>query len=368
MRHLAIQLTFLVAPTIAVAAPPLCTSPALQTAPSAARPAADLGAPSKGEGHAQRQVTAVPAKTSDAILPKSLVALPFVNHVAASGSTLFDMGVSHGVHGVFARNGDQLMIFQMTPDGEAAVAGAVTEISAAQLTAFAAGNVRDLGVKHGLRTLFVQSGPQFQIYYVTPDGERVIPGVMWAANGKNITRQQVSSVPGAVTTVVVNDDQGASGKATSASPVATLPLLQQAAAGSIGPANAPHIWMLIDPQCIYSIRAFQMLQPYASGGRLRISVVPVSVLDYEDHGASTKAALSLLSMPADKIVAAWQARDLNGPTSPAGHTLLSTNMAIAEAIHLTGTPTFIWRKVDGSEGRLDGLPTDPDALVASVGS
>ena len=90
------------------------------------------------------------------------------------------------MHGVFARVGDQFMIFQVTPDGEAAVAGAVTEISAAQLTALAGGNVQDLGVEHGLRTLFARSGPQFQLYYVTPDEERVIPGVMWDAQAGRI--------------------------------------------------------------------------------------------------------------------------------------------------------------------------------------
>jgi thiol:disulfide interchange protein DsbG len=34
---------------------------------------------------------------------------------------------------------------------------------------------------------------------------------------------------------------------------------------------------------------------------------------------------------------------------------------------LKGTPTFIWRKPDGTEGRIDGIPTSIDALVSSVG-
>jgi hypothetical protein len=43
-------------------------------------------------------------------------------------------------------------------------------------------------------------------------------------------------------------------------------------------------------------------------------------------------------------------------------------MAIAHAIELKGTPTFIWRKPDGAEGRIDGIPMSMDALVSSVGS
>ena len=169
-------------------------------------------------------------------------------------------------------------------------------------------------------------------------------------------------------TVVVGDDQGARRNPSSAQSIPALPLLQKATAGAIGPASAPHIWMLIDPQCVYSVRGYQMLQPYLASGRLRISVVPLSVLDYEDHGASTKAALALLSIPPENIVAAWQMRELNGAVSAAAGALLRNNMAIADAIHLTGTPTFVWRKADGSEGRLDGPPANADALIASVGN
>lgn len=42
-------------------------------------------------------------------------------------------------------------------------------------------------------------------------------------------------------------------------------------------------------------------------------------------------------------------------------------MAAVAAIGLRGTPTFVWRKADGTEGRTDGLPSDVDAFIASVG-
>jgi hypothetical protein len=35
---------------------------------------------------------------------------------------------------------------------------------------------------------------------------------------------------------------------------------------------------------------------------------------------------------------------------------------------LKGTPTFIWRRPNGTEGRIDGIPASIDALVSSVGS
>jgi thiol:disulfide interchange protein DsbG len=125
--------------------------------------------------------------------------------------------------------------------------------------------------------------------------------------------------------------------------------------------------MLIDPQCIYSIRALQMLEPYVANSRLRLSVVPVSVLDYEDKGQSTRSADALLSMPSDKMVAAWQSRDFSNPLTPDGGSRLLDNTLIAQRIGLKGTPTFLWEKPDGTEGRIDGLPDSVPDLLSSIG-
>jgi thiol:disulfide interchange protein DsbG len=125
--------------------------------------------------------------------------------------------------------------------------------------------------------------------------------------------------------------------------------------------------MLIDPQCIYSVRALQMLQPYVANGHLQVAVIPLSVLDHEDQGQSTRSALALLSKPADQLVSAWQAGNVNDAPSPGAADRLRANMAIAQAIGLKGTPTFIWQKPDGTEARIDGIPTSIDAMVSSAG-
>jgi hypothetical protein len=288
-----------------------------------------------------------------------------VQHVAAAGAVVSDLGASHGMRAIAARSGDQFMLFQVTPDGQAAVSGATVELAPAQLESIASGNITDLGVQHGLQGFFVRSGAQFQVFYATADQERLIPGVMWDAAGKDLTRQQVAHIPGAIPTVMVGSGQPEQPGATAA---AALPLVQKASFGTIGPASAPRLYMLVDPQCIYSVRAFQMLHAYVAAGRLQIAVIPLSVLDPEDQGQSTRSALALLSKPADQLVPAWQVGNVNGAPIPAAAERLRANMAIAQAIGLNGTPTFIWRKPDGSEGRIDGIPTNIDALVSSVAS
>jgi thiol:disulfide interchange protein DsbG len=359
MRSLVVMAALVCSPALAEA-PPLCALP----------PAIGIAVANRQtESPASAQPAEPPARSTavPTALPDALASMPFAQHVARAGAVVTDLGLVHRMRAIAARSGDQFMLFQVTTDGEAAVSGATVELAPAQLEAIASGNITDLGIEHGLQGYFVRSGPQFQVFYATPDKERLIPGVMWDAAGKDLTRQQVAHIAGAVPTVVVAGSEPGQSDGTAVA-VRALPSVQKAAFGTIGPASAPRLFMLVDPQCIYSVRALQMLQPYVAGGRLQLSVIPVAVLDHEDQGQSTRSALALLSKPADQLVSAWQAGRVNDALSPEAEERLRINMAIAQAIRLKGTPTFVWRKPDGTEGRIDGIPNSMDGLVSSIGS
>jgi hypothetical protein len=184
-------------------------------------------------------------------IPVSLSGTPFVKHIASAGATITDLGIADGMHQIAARSGNQFMLFDVAPDGNAAVSGVPIEMTLAQLKTVAAGNITDIGSVHGLEGYFVRSGSMFQVFYATPDNQRVIPGVLWDASGKNITKTEVANIPGAIPTVEVNGPDG-----PAAAPAAELPLIQNATFGTIGNNPAKHLYMLIDPQCIYSIQAF----------------------------------------------------------------------------------------------------------------
>jgi len=353
MRVFLVLAALLASTSIALAASPLCALSGSTAAPPT--PSAPTS-PTTSPPLAATQAAAAP-------VPAALQGLAFVQHVAASGAAISDLGASHGLRRVVARTGDQFMIFQMAPDGSAAVSGAPVEIAPNELDQIAGpGNITPLAVSHGFQGFFVRSGPNFQVFYATPDNERLIPGVLWDAAGKDVTRQQVAGIPGAVPTVEVT----AGGTPQSAARAVSL--LEKTVFGVVGAASAPRIYMLIDPQCIYSIRAMQMLRPYIDAGRVQVAVVPLSVLDYEDKGESTRAALALLSKPAGQIASAWQSRDLNNAPVAEAMQRLQLNMQVADALRVTGTPTFVWRKPDGSEGRIDGMPESVPSLVASLGS
>ncbi|MBV8097276.1 MAG: hypothetical protein JO110_29330 [Acetobacteraceae bacterium] len=238
------------------------------------------------------------------------------------------------------------------------------EIPALRTIRASGAQLTDLGTVHGMRTVFARAGQRFQVFYVTADGEAVIGGVMWNGAGDNITREQVEAIDDVIPTVdAISTNQ-------STKQPYNQPWVKAAEAttyGLIGNTGAPRLWMFFDPQCSFSIRAMQQLKPYVDQGRVQLALVPVSILDHEDGGLSTKAALSLLSQPADQMAASWSAGRVDAPASDAS-TKLSRNMQAAEQIHLRGTPTFLWRNADGSEGRLDGVPDDFGTLIARVGS
>ena len=219
-----------------------------------------------------------------------------MQHVTSAGAVLTGLGESHGMRAVAARRGDQFMLFEVTPDGQAAVSGATVELTPDQLETIASGNITDLGVEHGLQSFFVRSGPQFQVFYTTPDKERLIPGVMWDVRGKDLTRQQIAHIPGAVPTVVVGRRRAPGVERHSSCCRSTAARAEGFFRHDRSRIGAAVVY--VDPQCIYSVRALQMLQHYVAGGRLQISIVPLSVLDHEDQGQSTRSALGLLSKPA----------------------------------------------------------------------
>ena len=65
--------------------------------------------------------------------PASLTGTPFVMHIASAGATITDLGTADGMHQIAARSGNQFMLFDVAPDGNAAVSGVPIEMTLAQL-------------------------------------------------------------------------------------------------------------------------------------------------------------------------------------------------------------------------------------------
>ena len=176
--------------TASAASPPLCALPAPVTTVAAdtgpAFPSAERPTPTGPQAPALRTMaTPIPAALADTTRLSSM----WRRREARSRISVRRTACMH------SRRGTEISscCFDVTPDGQAAVSGAPVEITPAQIQTIAAGNVTDLGLQHGLQGYFVRSGAQFQVFYATPDQQRLVPGVMWDASGKDLTRAQVAA-------------------------------------------------------------------------------------------------------------------------------------------------------------------------------
>lgn len=236
-----------------------------------------------------------------------------------------------------------------------------------------------LPTEHGLHAVFARSGSQFRVFYLTPDDQAEIGGVMWDAAGHNITRSQVAAIPGTVPTVHWAPATAPSAGVPATQPpgqAATDPVARLAAAhfGLEGRDGAPRVYMLIDPLCPFSTRAFSALAPYTASGRLQLALVPVSINDHENNGASTPAALELLSADPHAMGDVWRHvsglghADMQKAPSPVAQAALTLNLSAAHAIGMRGTPTLVWKDRTGAIRQEAGTPDDLNQFLASLPS
>lgn len=280
-----------------------------------------------------------------------------LKHLTGSGAQLSGQGQFHGFETGVAYTPDRVFVYFMPKDRKSVLGGTAIPVPYDTLRSLSGKRATDLEPWQGIRGMFLQNGTHFQVIYATPDAQAAIAGSLWDASGRDITRQQIQHIPGAVPTVHMDNAQ------------ITQTALAALHGGEVGLASAPSAVMLIDPQCMYSIRAAQNLMPLVQSGKLHLKVVPLSVLDYEDRGESTLNAKAMLSYSPRDMVRAWIDGHLHeraaSPSTEATDQLES-NGAFAKSISLKGTPTFLWIKKDGSLGRFEGNPTNKESFLREL--
>jgi thiol:disulfide interchange protein DsbG len=190
---------------------------------------------------------------------------------------------------------------------------------------------------------------------------------MWDATGRDITREQIASIPGAVPTGTIGEGFGNDVETGKPAPPLSMIAFAKKTIGTIGNVAAPELWMFIDPQCSFSIHAMKRRASYIATGRVRLHVIPLSILDSEYNGMSTRSALSHVRTPADQMVAAWENGHLPATALSDAGVRLQTNMAAAAAVQVTGTPHSSGKRRMGQRDAWTGsLTTWPPWSLLSV--
>ena len=230
---------------------------------------------------------------------------------------------------------------------------------------------------HGLMAVFARNGSNFRTFYITPDHEAEIGGIMWDRNGHNLTRAALATVDGLVPTIHWNPKAPPSVQhpASTGAPKPGIDVVQrmsQASYGLYGPDSAPRVYMIVDPLCPYSTRALERLRPYVDSGRLQLALVPISINDWENGRQSTPAAQAMLSSAHGHMQETWQKIIASGhadpavPPAPEAAAQLALNLNAAHDVGMMGTPTLIWRDSDGVTHNEAGLPDNLDQAITRM--
>lgn len=273
-----------------------------------------------------------------------------------------------------------------------------------------------LGEEGGMRGYLGESPTgRMQTFYVAPDGNHVVAGLLFRNGGINVTGVQIGEMQSRFEAAL---EKNGSASPAAASPSAAASTAEQAAAASanllsgaegqsntavettaasaaekwrsdrdqaafearvgeaawftVGVQEAPVLYMVADPQCPYCHRAWESLRPLVLTKKIQLRVIMIAGLQ-----GSEPLVRSILAMP--EPGKAWldgqgSARDvevqpLAEPGSAeweAGGVHMASNQSFARDLDIRGTPFLIYVGKDGGVYESSGLPTDQDAFLSAL--
>lgn len=234
---------------------------------------------------------------------------------------------------------------------------------------------RDLGFDGWIA---VKDG-QEQYFYVTPDGSAFFLGVLFNKNGRAITYDQMKRLQGKKDPVFDDLMNAPSQKSSvamadmptpAAAPTASGASLSEQLMGDVvggsafimGLANAPVVYMFVDPLCPHCKEMLKTLKPAVDAGKLRINVLMVGAL----HPESRPLAVGVLGAPdPSAALVSLMNGDIRAvkPGADAPDPRLDRNLSILQKWKFDGTPVTVYRGRDGTVKLVQGAVAKPEAIL-----
>lgn len=240
--------------------------------------------------------------------------------------------------------------------------------------------VRYLGKEHGLDGWIAIYQGQEQYFYVTADKKAFISGLMFGADGRPITIDQVRALQaqGGEVLDLLADGAEADAQATP-KPIESLAETMKSQTPSeklfasveasnwvaLGSQSAPVIYSFVDPQCPHCHAMInEMKADYIDKGLIQVRIMPVGF----QAGSLAQAAFLLASPNPEELFY----RHLGGDEtalpakSEVSTQAIQKNMAIMQAYKFNVTPLTVYRGRDGSVKIVRGKPKDIPQLLADL--
>lgn len=236
--------------------------------------------------------------------------------------------------------------------------------------------LRYLGREKGLDGWLVIQAGQEQFFYVTPDREAIIMGILFDKTGKMLTVHQVQSLQKGndptLESLVASPEPEADPlaeiqkkieEAQKLTPAQKLyAAVERANTVTLGKDSAPIIYAFLDPQCPHCHEFIKDIRKdYIEGGQLQIRMIPVGFRD------ETKAQAALLLASPDPQSVWFRHLDGDKTALPASiQTNLQAveqNLALMQEWKLDATPIIIYKSGKGEIKIVRGRPKNPVDLL-----
>jgi thiol:disulfide interchange protein DsbG len=236
--------------------------------------------------------------------------------------------------------------------------------------------IRYLGKEHGLDGWIAIYQGQEQYYYVTSDKKAFVTGLMFGADGRPITIEQVKDLQSQSGPVL---DLLAEGSATApTTPEITRNLADTAKLSTpsermfadvensnwvrLGNQNAPVIYSFVDPQCPHCHELMKDLRAsHIDTGLLQLRIIPVGF----QQGSLAQSSFLLAAPNAAEL---WYKhldgdKDALPAKSDVSTQAIQKNMALMQAWKFNVTPLNVYRGKDGTVKIVAGRIKDINAVM-----
>lgn len=237
--------------------------------------------------------------------------------------------------------------------------------------------IRYLGKEHGLDGWIAIYQGQEQYYYVTNDKKAFVTGLMFGADGRPITIEQVRDLQaqgGALLDLLAEGEEAKTSK--EAKPIESLAETMKSQTPSerlfrdvessnwirLGSENAPVIYSFIDPQCPHCHAMMQDIRKdYIDAGLIQVRIMPVGF----QQGSLAQAAFLLAAPNGAELF--YKHLDGDESALPAKDDLstqaVQKNMALMQAWKFNVTPLSVYRAKDGTVKIIRGKPKDIKTIL-----
>lgn len=237
--------------------------------------------------------------------------------------------------------------------------------------------VRYLGRDHGLDAWVTVKNGQEQYFYVMPDQEAFIMGVLFDKSGKLVTVDQVKRLQDQGDQLIdtLSDEEFAGLKKNAGDKDAfefktpseqLFSDIENSNWVGLGSSNAPIMYSFVDPQCPHCHKLIQdMRASYIDNGKVQMRIVPVG---FKEETRKQSAFLLAAPNPQER----WFAH-MDGDTEalPAKEDIsdqgVQRNLSIMQSWKFSVTPLIVYRNVNGIVKIIRGGPKDMNAVMSDLG-